>query len=84
MKVLIDRKDEHVVLDVTIYVPRIGFVRYEFEIILANKFYAGFVAEAIERQFQDHMEDVRKKAYEAGWKDAKGKRKKQTWFSRCW
>jgi hypothetical protein len=27
------------------------------------------------------LEDIRRKAYESGWKDARGKRKRETWFS---
>ena len=28
--------------------------------------------------------EIRRKAYEEGWKDAKAKTKKETWFSGCW
>lgn len=34
--------------------------------------------------FYDHLEAIRRGAYEQGWADAKAKRKKRTWFSRQW
>jgi len=46
--------------------------------------YAGLAAHALREQFSDHMQSVRKAAYEQGYKDARAKRKKQTVFEGCW
>lgn len=45
-------------------------------------------AELLTRQFDKHMRDklesIRREAYEQGWKDAKGKKAKENWFSTLW
>lgn len=52
-----------------------------------NETYA-YQAELLTRQLNDQLqkklEAIRKEAYEQGWKDAKAKSAKKTWFSRWW
>jgi hypothetical protein len=47
-----------------------------------------YQAELLKRQFQkklsDELEAIRREAYNQGWKDAKAKTKKQTWFTGWW
>ena len=45
-------------------------------------------ASLLTKRFQDTMEEklrtIRHEAYEAGWKDAKAKKARETWFSGAW
>jgi len=84
MRAIVKREDSKVRIRVDIEVPGEGRVYYMLSIELGNRFYAAFVADAIREQFNDHMARVRREAYEAGWKDAKAKRRKQKWFHLCW
>ena len=49
-----------------------------------NPAYSGLAAETLCEQFNSHMRQVRSEAYEKGWRDAKARRAKCTWFSGGW
>lgn len=46
-------------------------------------FQAEAVKRMIESEVSDHIEAIRREAYEAGWQDAKKKRRKKTCFCDC-
>ena len=79
------RNDKDVCLDFTVKVPTHTLVwDYHFTWACANDVYAGFLANAMENQLGDRLAAIRAEAYEQGWKDAKAKRHKASWFSRRW
>lgn len=41
------------------------------------------VQQAIEEAMKAKVESIRRHAYEAGWKDAKARRRKKTYFAKC-
>ena len=43
--------------------------------------YSSFLCSAIDLALRDALKKARKDAYEQGYKDAKAKRRKETWFS---
>lgn len=45
---------------------------------------AGMFIECLETRMGDTLEALRKEAYENGWRDAKAKAAKRSWFSRFW
>jgi len=50
---------------------------------VGNDIGAAALALNLEELYREAIAQVREKAYNAGWKDAKAKRGKQDWFSRC-
>lgn len=46
--------------------------------------YAGLLAAAMHREMHDKLKAIRADAYEKGWKDAKAKKTKETWFGSWW
>jgi hypothetical protein len=58
---------------------------YILKIDLGSTIAAEFVAEELNKRLQNLMEEVRRNAYERGWKDAKRKRRKTECFpSMCY
>ena len=45
-----------------------------------NELYAELLVENFKHHLIEQMQRARKEAYEAGWKDAKAKQQKETWF----
>lgn len=83
MKISFEREGAALKLKVSIVVPGHNSVTYTGSCELDNEFYAGFVQAAIRDQFGDRIMEIRKEAYDEGWKSAKAKRgAKQQWFSR--
>lgn len=57
---------------------------FELDILQNYQYQAQLLRNALELNLSRKLEEIRKEAYEQGWKDAKAKRKKQTWFSGWW
>ena len=77
------RNDKDVCLDFTLKVPTHTLVwDYHFTWHCADAVAAGFITHAMDKQLGDRLAAIREEAYEQGWKDAKAKRHKNTWFSR--
>lgn len=49
-----------------------------------SEWYAYFVVDRCEVRLWEALKIIRERAYERGWKDAKSKKKKCTWFSGSW
>lgn len=48
------------------------------------EYQAQLLLNQLDKHLRNNLEAIRKEAYEQGWKDAKAKRKKKTWFSSWW
>ena len=83
MKINIKQKDKAVTINVDFYCGFAGIYIYEFIHHMDRPSSAGLVAEAIQRQFEDHIEEIRRQAYEEGWKYKQQRKKKRTWFGTC-
>ena len=46
----------------------------------SDKFYAGLAADALSSQLRDAIREAREEAYNAGYADGRGKKKKSDWF----
>ena len=80
----INREGESIRVSITVTIPHFDDRVFSLEWNCGSEVYAGLLTEAIRKQTQDTLEDIRRRAYEDGWKDAKGKRRKQNHFSGCW
>jgi hypothetical protein len=69
---------------VTIDVPVLGPRIWKFVLGHPDPTFAAFAQNAMAVQLRDALQNIRREAYEAGWKDAKARRRKATWFSRFW
>lgn len=57
---------------------------FDFEWSAGYEWAAKFLHRALSDALYSNLERIRRDAYEAGWKDAKGKKTKATWFSGMW
>lgn len=55
--------------------------RFSLRFNVGTDWAASLLVWHLRRRLDAHIEATRKEAYAAGWKDAKAKTKKQTWFS---
>ena len=78
------RSDTDVIAEVDLYIPGIGEQFYPAKFNLATEVEAAFVCQAIKEHMNDSLESIRNESYSAGWRDAKAKRRRKTWFSRQW
>jgi len=49
-----------------------------------SELYAALLRQELHSHLNNTLERIRKQAYEQGWKDAKARTKKETWFSGWW
>jgi len=83
MKFNVKVDDAEVQLQVTFHCGYAGSYIYNFSHRMESKSSAGLVAQAVHNQFNDHIEAIRRDAYEQGWKDKRQKNRKRTWFGDC-
>jgi len=46
--------------------------------------FAKLLRDNLQKRMNHEIRKIREQAYAAGWKDAKAKRQKETWFSEVW
>ncbi len=76
----ISTEKEVVILELTHGHPVANYTS-TFRYVRGNEFDAKLMADNLQKKLKSELEQVRKEAYEQGWSDAKGKRKKEDWFS---
>lgn len=76
----VSRKD-HVQLSVPVCIPGHKEWLYHFTWKTHDEAYAQMLAYHVNKSLKEKMQEIRQQSYEQGWKDAKAKRKKETWFS---
>ena len=68
-------------LSVTVAIPTAGNWIIHFDCDRGHEINAGLLLSAMEDQFESKVTKAREDAYHEGYKDAKAKRAKKTWFS---
>lgn len=61
-----------------------GVGEFTFSHNCGQDYLAGLMRDQYERHMNSVIEELKRKYYNEGWKDAKAKRKKATWFSGWW
>ncbi len=84
MRASITRQGKQVALAVTVNIPFYDDRMFTLEWNCDSEVYAGLLADAMQRQTKETLKAIRREAYNEGWRDAKAKRKKATWFGGCW
>ncbi len=77
---MLDFYREGSVLTVKVHVNRIGH-SFKFDFNAGTEWSAKLLVQAMRDGAGACMEQIRRDAYLEGWRDAKAKRRKQTWFS---
>ena len=77
------RKGTEVLVDVK-HGVFFGEEYFRLEIHQAYEYQAELLLRQLDKNLSSQLERIRKEAYEQGFKDAKAKRAKQTWFSGRW
>lgn len=62
----------------------IGNIWYSPSFTTSDEAYAKLLTHNMRENMHASIADIRRAAYESGWKDAKAKNKKKEWFSRMW
>ena len=75
------RDGTNAVCAVTIPVPTMDRRIYRFRFETGTEEYAALLTEAMRTEFRRIVQKSRKEAYEAGWRDAKARRRKQEYFA---
>jgi len=65
-------------------VPNYELRLFHFEWETNNRAFAGLLSAEMDKQLQTELERIRREAYERGWKDAKAKKPKETYFDMGW
>lgn len=85
MKIDFIHVGEKIDCKVTINVPYCGEVVWTFSHQHTDQYYSGLACSAMKQQMGDALAQIRREAYEQGWKEAKAhKGGKTEWFSRWW
>lgn len=58
-----------------------GVGNFTFTHSCGHDYLAGLMRDQYEKHMNSAIESIRRESYNKGWKDAKAKTKKQTWFS---
>jgi len=61
-----------------------GVGLFSFTHNCVHGYLSGLMRDQYERHMQEVLANIRKEAYNQGWKDAKAKTKKATWFRPWW
>lgn len=61
-----------------------GVGNFVFTHNCVHGYLSGLMRDQYERYMQSQLEKIRREAYNQGWKDAKAKSKKATWFKPWW
>lgn len=75
-----DRKEKQVVLEVSCFIPFWNDRVFSFYWNCEDEVYAGLLAYRFSREFERAVRTAREEAYNDGWKDAKAKRIRKTWW----
>lgn len=54
---------------------------YSFSWQCTDEIYADLLVKNFQEHLSNRLQGIRRSAYEEGWKDAKAKKKKETWFA---
>jgi len=77
----ISRDKNHVKVGLSAFVPYWQNRVFLFYWDAGNEWAAGLLADLLQKTFFNKIKDIREKAYDQGWKDAKSNRAKETYFS---
>lgn len=77
------RKDSAVTVEVEANVG-VAARFFHFTMNLSNEVYAYMLRENFQTKMTKALQDIRREAYEQGWKDAKAKIARRDWFSGGW
>jgi hypothetical protein len=77
----IKRNKNQVEVGISVYVPEWENRTFLFYWDAGSEWGAGFLASGLRTALRDAIKTAREEAYEQGWKDAKAKRTKETYFS---
>jgi len=69
---------------VCVSIPNLDARCFFFEWETGAEYAAGLLSDKAEREMRSELESIRRKAYEQGYKDAKAKARKQTYFATGW
>ena len=76
-------KGNDVLVEVTAKAPVQRWV-WTFKMTMENEAYARLLSTNFRENMQELLASTREEAYVQGWKDAKAKVTKETWFSSTW
>lgn len=79
-----NRKDSRVQVKVSIDIPRSGNWTYTLDRTESDVPSAQLIVNRMDDVLSNKLKQIREDAYNAGWKDAKAKTKKQDWFAGYW
>lgn len=57
---------------------------FNFKVNLSDEVYAYMLRENFQMKMREALQEIRRVVYDQGWKDAKAKTAKATWFSGGW
>ena len=83
MEIYIKQKGEDMLVDVHFEAGLAGKRYITLKYPTSDAAWAGLLAEAIEAQFDEHVNKIRKYAYEKGWQDKTKRNRKETFFDYC-
>lgn len=78
------RIDCNAVASVDVVIPYYNERSYPLSFHCSNEAYAGLLLKAMDNRLTATLKSIRQTAYEQGWKDAKGKKVRETWFRGNW
>ena len=78
------REGTKVRIDIETYIPKYSFRMFSFYWECDRESYAGLLAQHFDSELVQVLKDIREESYVQGWKDAKAKVEKETWFSGGW
>jgi hypothetical protein len=84
MNIIIGREGQNVSLYVSIVIPYCETKDFQFQLACGCEEYAGLLSAAMIEQIQSQLEQIRKTAYEKGYKDGRGKKAMRSWFPGWW
>jgi len=63
-----------------------GVLNYEYNLTwnCNDDVYAELLKDQFNKHMEKKLESIRREAYDNGWRDAKGHKKRSDWFSRWW
>jgi hypothetical protein len=77
----VKREKNNVRIDVSLKIPGADTWYWTFHLSQHTDAEAQLLVNAINNNLEKVLKEIRKEAYEMGFKDARAKRRKETWFS---
>ena len=81
----VEAKKDQIEVKVSVTVPEASTWTYQFLWNCASEPYAALLAAAMRKEMWDSLKEIRRRAYEKGWRDARAhKSGKDNWHSGSW